>query len=89
MESCFPSVTLLTTNDVSPGTRHTAGLAIDIMLDVTKESERTLAHGIIEALVGRHASLLWSDLVYSEFDGTAITYFHIPGGGGFAGPKAC
>ena len=47
LERRFPAVSLLTTNNVRPGTRHTAGLAIDIMLDVRTTSERTRAHGSI------------------------------------------
>lgn len=86
LEACLPSITLLTTNNASPGTRHTAGLAIDIMLDVTRTQQRQLAHGIIDVLVRRHASMLWSDLIYSDYDGRAISYFHIPARGGFAGP---
>jgi len=87
LEASFPEITLLTTNDVSPGTRHTAGLAIDIMLDVTNTEKRKLAHGIIDAVVKRHASMLWSDLIYSDYDGKTITYFHIPARGGFGGPN--
>ena len=40
LEANFPNITLLTTNDASPGTRHTAGLAIDIMLDVTNDGKK-------------------------------------------------
>ena len=87
LQASFPNITLLTTNDASPGTRHTAGLAIDIMLDVTTTKTRELAHGIIDAVVKRHSSMLWSDLIYSDYDGKIITYFHIPAGGGFGGPN--
>ena len=87
LEANFPNITLFTTNDVSPGTRHTAGLAIDIMLDVTNTEKRKLAHGIIDAVVKRHSSMLWSDLIYSDYDGKIITYFHIPARGGFGGPN--
>ena len=87
LQASFPNITLLTTNDASPGTRHTAGLAIDIMLDVTNTEKRKLAHGIIDAVVKRHSSMLWSDLIYSDYDGKIITYFHIPARGGFGGPN--
>src|SRR5262245_10102986 len=87
LEACFRSTTLLTTNNVSPGTRHTAGLAIDIMLDVTRVEQRRLAHGIIDVLVAHHSSMQWSDLIYSDFEGGAISYFHIPARGGFGGPN--
>jgi hypothetical protein len=86
LEAAFPSVVLLTTNNESPGTRHTSGLAIDIMLDVTNASQRGIAHAIIDTLVARHSrssggleSLTWSDLIYSDYNGSTISYFHIPG----------
>ena len=85
LEACFPSITLLTTNNVSPGTRHTAGLAIDIMLDVTKKDQRQLAHGIIDVFINHHSLMMWSDLIYSDFDGKSISYFHIPARGGYGG----
>lgn len=85
LERAYPSVTLFTTNNVSPGTRHTAGLAIDIMLDVTKTEQRQLAHGIIGVLVRNWSQMKWSDLIYSDYDGRTISYFHIPAGGGYGG----
>src|SRR5262245_50327757 len=51
IESCFPGITLLTTNNASPGTRHTSGLAIDIMLDSTKADTRSRAEGMIAAFI--------------------------------------
>lgn len=85
LQSCFPKITLWTTNNESPGTRHTSGLAIDIMLDVTRAKQRLLAHGIISALVNNWPAMKWSDLLYSDFDGSAISYFHIPAAGGYGG----
>lgn len=85
LERAFPSVTLFTTNNVSSGTRHTSGLAIDIMLDVTKTDRRQLAHGIIGVLVNNWSQMKWSDLIYSDYDGQTISYFHIPAGGGYGG----
>jgi hypothetical protein len=86
LEAAFPSVVLFTTNNESPGTRHTSGLAIDIMLDVNNPSQRAVAHAIIDVLVARHsqspdglASLTWSDLIYSDISGGAVSSFHIPG----------
>lgn len=87
LERRFPAVTLLTTNNASPGTRHTAGLAIDIMLDVRTAGERTRAHALIDVFVRLHGVMKWSDLIYSDFEGTTVTYFHIPAGGGFGGPN--
>ncbi|HTK27109.1 MAG TPA: hypothetical protein VL327_11170 [Pyrinomonadaceae bacterium] len=87
LENAYPAVTLYTTNNESPGTRHTSGLAIDIMLNVRNTAERTRAHAIIEVFVRLHPQLHWSDLIYSDFDGSNVTYFHIPAGGGFGGPN--
>ena len=87
LEARFPNVTLLTTNNASPGTRHTAGLAIDIMLDVRTTSERTRAHALIDVFISLHPQMRWSDIIYSDYDGTTITSFHVPGGGGFGGPN--
>lgn len=86
LEAAVPAVVLETTNNASPGTRHTSGLAIDIMFDVTNTNQRQTAHAIIDVLVARHSrgkdalpSLTWSDLIYSDYDGRTISYFHIPG----------
>lgn len=85
IESVFPDIVLFTTNNVSPGTRHTSGLAIDIMLDVTKAPKRRLGHTMIDAFVKNHAAMKWSDLIYSDFSGGKISYFHIPAAGGYGG----
>lgn len=87
IEAVFPNITLLTTNNVSPASRHTVGLAIDIMLNVTTARERSLAHSMIDIFVSRHREMLWSDLIYSDYDGQAISYFHIPARAGYGGPR--
>jgi len=88
IERVFPDITLFTTNNVSPGTpgtRHTAGVAIDIMADVTKTDQRTRAHHIMNVLVANWSLMRWSDLIYSDYDGRSIRYFHIPAAGGYGG----
>lgn len=87
IESVFPNITLLTTNNVTPASRHTVGLAIDIMLNVTTARERSLAHSMIDIFVARSALMLWSDLIYSDYDGHQISYFHIPARAGYGGPR--
>ena len=87
IEAVFPNITLLTTNNVSPASRHTVGLAIDIMLNVTTARERRLAHSMIDIFVSRHSIMRWSDLIYSDYDGQQITYFHVPAAGGYGGPR--
>src|SRR5260221_13761494 len=86
IEARFPTIGLLTTNNPHPGTRHTAGLAIDIMLEVRQTNEHRRADQLIEVFVRLHRQMRWSDLIYSDYDGTTVTYFHIPGGGGFGTP---
>ncbi|MEP6847759.1 MAG: hypothetical protein ABI999_02810 [Acidobacteriota bacterium] len=86
IEGRFPSIGLLTTNNEHPGTRHTAGLAIDIMLEVRQANEHRRADQLIDVFVRLHRQMRWSDLIYSDYDGTTTTYFHIPGGGGFGRP---
>ena len=78
IERCFPGITLLTTNNVSPGTRHTSGLAIDIMLDSTKAETRSRAEGMIAAFIRLNPKMKWSDIIYTDY--------HIPAGrGGYGG----
>jgi hypothetical protein len=59
------------------GSRHTAGVAIDIMLDSRAPDEREKAERVIAALVETHPLMGWYDLIY--------TNFHIPGNRAYAG----
>lgn len=78
IQRCFPEITLFTTNNVSPGTRHTAGVAIDIMLDSTKAAQHSRAEGMIAAFIKLHQKMLWSDIIFTDY--------HIPAGrGGYGG----
>src|SRR5262245_25548583 len=80
IESCFPGITLFTTNNASPGTRHTSGLAIDIMLDSTKAATRSRAEGMIAAFIKLNTKMMWSDIIYTDY--------HIPTGrGGYGGMR--
>lgn len=65
------------------GSRHTAGLAIDIMLDSTNEYEKMMADDIIAALIELQDQVRWHDIIYTDWldDGRPF-HFHIPGGGG-------
>lgn len=87
IEATYPNIVLFTTNNVSPATRHTIGLAIDIMLDVTKTDKRTLAHGMIDVFCRNHGAMKWSDICYSDYAGGQISYWHWPGGAGYGGPN--
>lgn len=71
------------------GSRHTAGLAADLMLDSKNESQKMIADEIIEALIALHSQIRWHDLIYTDWIAPAQpggsphpSYFHIPGGGG-------
>ena len=65
--------------------RHTCGLAMDIMLDIREPREKAIADAIIKSLTADdiYAKMGWSDLVYSDWKGGAasgaIDYYHIPG----------
>ena len=74
----FPGLRRDTLVDVTPATRHTSGLAIDIFFNSKNPTE--LAHGLelIDVLCKHHSAMKWSDLIF--------TNFHIGGGvGGYGG----
>ncbi|MFN7923407.1 MAG: hypothetical protein U0Q16_25115 [Bryobacteraceae bacterium] len=82
LNSVFPSVETGTIRFPDPADRHTSGLAMDVMLDIREPEEERIADGIIDVLIANHASMEWSDIIYSDRkpDGS-ISYYHIPGGG--------
>lgn len=67
--------------------RHTAGLAMDIMLDSRDLVEKSIADDIIAAVVKVHAQMRWADLIYTDWDNGKPSHFHIPGMPPFGGPK--
>jgi hypothetical protein len=69
------------------GSRHTAGLAVDIMLDSRDLAEKSVADAIIDAVVKLHAQLRWSDLIYTDWNDGRPFHFHIPGMPPFGGPN--
>jgi hypothetical protein len=69
------------------GSRHTAGLAMDIMLDSRDTTEKSVADTIIDALVKMHARMRWADLIYTDWTNGKPSHFHIPGMPPFGGPK--
>jgi hypothetical protein len=67
------------------GSRHTAGLAADIMLDSTDDYEKMIADDIIAALIDMQGQIRWHDIIYTDWlpgSPPAPFHFHIPGGGG-------
>ncbi len=76
----------------SDGSRHTAGLAVDIMLDSTNEYEKMIADDIIAALIDMQGQIRWHDILYTDWSGgpggrRVPFHFHIPGGGGGYGGR--
>lgn len=64
--------------DVTPATRHTSGLAIDIFFNAKSATEKQRALELVEVLVMHHKAMKWSDLIFTDF--------HIGGGlGGYMG----
>lgn len=68
--------------------RHTAGLAADIMLNSKDEYEKMLADDIIAALIDLQDRMRWHDILYTDWTPAGggkppqPFHFHIPGGGG-------
>jgi hypothetical protein len=60
--------------------RHTAGIAIDIMLNSRHSLEKRIADDIIAALIELHPLIRWHDILYTDWnvDGTPF-HFSIPG----------
>jgi hypothetical protein len=85
LRGVLPSVVLGTVR--MDKSRHTSGLAIDIMLDSKTPDEKFIADAIIAALIDTHGQSRWSDLIYTDWtDKGDPDYFHIPGGGhGYGG----
>ncbi|MBK7705282.1 MAG: hypothetical protein IPJ30_05745 [Acidobacteria bacterium] len=69
------------------GSRHTAGLAMDIMLDSRDSVEKSVADQIIDALITVHPQMRWADIIYVDWKGKTPVYFHIPGMPPYGGRK--
>lgn len=67
------------------GSRHTAGLAIDIMLDSRVPYEKMMADDIIAALIALHPRIRWHDIIYTDWKDGRPFHFHIPGSSDYAG----
>ncbi len=69
------------------GSRLTAGLAADIMLDSKNEYQKGIADDIIAALIDMQGQIRWHDILYTDWipvpgSRPRAFHFHIPGGGG-------
>jgi hypothetical protein len=92
-DALLAGVPLLATNPSKIGTiradgsRHDAGLAMDIMLDSRLPDEKAAADQVIQALVNTHGLMRWFDLLYTDWNLSKPIYFHIPGMPPFGGPN--
>jgi hypothetical protein len=70
------------------GSRHTAGLAADIMLNSKNEYQKMMGDEIISALIDLQSQIRWHDIIYTDWVANPAggppraSHFHIPGGGG-------
>jgi hypothetical protein len=71
-------------NDAS---RHTAGLAMDIMLDSRDHIEKSVGDQIVDAVIKVHSQMKWYDLIYTDWVNGKPFYFHVPGLPPYGGPK--
>ena len=85
IEDAIPNVVIGTVR--KDRSRHTAGLAMDIMLDSRIEDQKSKADKIIEVLIEMHPTLRWYDMIYVDWDGKKPFYFHIPGHPLYAGKQ--
>jgi hypothetical protein len=68
--------------------RHTAGLAIDIMLDSRDDDEKALADALIDAFIKIHSQMQWYDMIYVDWPTEdQPRFFHIPGNPLYSGEK--
>jgi len=68
--------------------RHTAGIAIDIMLHSRHSMEKRMADDIIAAFIELHSQIGWHDILYTDWnaDGTPF-HFSIPGSSDYGGRR--
>jgi len=90
----IPIAKLETITQAAQGTRHTSGIAMDIMLSMRVPEEYELANAIIAAVtdVEIYKLMRWSDMIYSawiDVPGGAINHYHIRGSEyhGYAGTR--
>ncbi len=70
------------------GSRHTAGLALDILLCSINEEEKRIADNIIDALIDVHALARWGNILFTDYDGNVARYFSVNGNMPY-GPPYC
>lgn len=84
-EALFTAVPILGADHKKIGTvredssRHTAGLAMDIMLNSRDPVEKSVADNLIEAFINVHSRMKWYDLIYTDWNDGKPFHFHVPG----------
>lgn len=59
------------------GSRHTAGVAMDIMLDSRVPEEKSSADQIIDALIAAAAQMRWGNILYTDWQSGKPAFFSI------------
>jgi hypothetical protein len=86
LRQVYPNIPLGDYRD--DGSRHTAGLALDISLCSVDETEKRIADHIIDALIDVHADARWGNILFTDYEGNAARYFSVNGNLPY-GPPYC
>jgi hypothetical protein len=87
----FPGVKLDAGNNIQPGTRHTSGIALDIMLNYKNPSDAAIGRRIMAGLVKNFEAMQWSAFIFTVRNpsSSAPVHFWVRGadGTGYGGHK--
>lgn len=61
----FPNVKLDAGNNIQPGTRHTSGIALDIMLNYKRDADARIGRRIMAGLVKNFEAMQWSAFIFT------------------------
>lgn len=61
----FPNVRLDAGNNIQPGTRHTSGIALDIMLNYKRDADARIGRRIMAGLVKNFEAMQWSAFIFT------------------------
>jgi hypothetical protein len=80
-----PNLTLHSIAVASPGTRHTSGVALDIMLP---EADRAWGNKLVDALIARYEAIRWSSIIYASRGRSGLNYYWVGAGKhGYSGDR--
>jgi hypothetical protein len=87
----FPGVRLDAGNNIQPGTRHTSGIALDIMLNYKRDADARIGRRIMAGLVKTFDAMQWSAFIFTVRNptGGGPVHFWVRGadGTGYGGRK--